>query len=434
MLANFFPSMADPTKDTENEDAMPIVVQAKMFLEMVHADEIGGGLYTHTVSVSHEDEAVANSRLQKVENAIANTQTLTARTDAKSLAAWLGSIPGHPYADLGRMPISSATLADVLPMTKPWAGQKHDTHFNAPALLRCKSTGGNPFFLSMHQDAQPLGHFLFIADSRAGKSTALSSFVAAFRQYDNSRIVLLDRFGSSRVITYALGGQFYDLGKPGSVSLQPLARVDDPYELTVANEWIVRRVEEQHRAASPESQKEITSALKIIGSRAPRFRTLSNFRTQVQDNDVKLAISPYCKGGAHGDLLDNSELRVGLDNDVIAYEMAALFERQAAFPAVLENIFHEISRKFDGRPTLFAVDEAWAFIDKISTADKLGGFLRESGKKNVSIILSTQTPMEIAQSKLAPVIAATIKQRIFGAMSNAREKQTAQILRDLRSD
>ena len=60
-----------------------------------------------------------------------------------------------------------------------------------------------------------------------------------FRRYECSQIFAFDFGGSIRAASLAMSGDWHDLGggltegDEASVSLQPLARIDDTYELSL---------------------------------------------------------------------------------------------------------------------------------------------------------------------------------------------------------
>lgn len=59
--------------------------------------------------------------------------------------AWLGSLPGHVYANVRQPPISTLNLAHMIPLSAVWAGPERDEHFAAPPLLFGKTEGSTPF-------------------------------------------------------------------------------------------------------------------------------------------------------------------------------------------------------------------------------------------------------------------------------------------------
>ena len=148
-----------------------------------------------------------------------------------ALEAWLGSIPGHAYANVRQPPVSTLNLAHMIPLSAVWAGPASDEHFQAPPLLFGKTEGSTPFRLSLH--VGDVGHTLIVGPTGAGKSVLLSLMAMQFRRYRNSQIFAFDFGGSIRTSALAMGGDWHDLGgslsagSEHSVSLQPLARIDD---------------------------------------------------------------------------------------------------------------------------------------------------------------------------------------------------------------
>jgi hypothetical protein len=55
--------------------------------------------------------------------------------DVNAVEAWLGTLPGHLYANVRQPPISTLNLAHMIPLSAVWAGPERDEHFQAPPLL-----------------------------------------------------------------------------------------------------------------------------------------------------------------------------------------------------------------------------------------------------------------------------------------------------------
>src|SRR3546814_3486527 len=69
---------------------------------------------------------------------------------------------------------------------------------------------------------------------------------------------------------------------------------------------------------------------------------------------------------------------------------------------VLSYLFHRLKERFDGRPTLLILDEAWIFLDHPLFAARIREWLKVLRKKNVSVVFATQSLADIAQSLIAP--------------------------------
>ena len=90
---------------------------------------------------------------------------------------------------------------------------------------------------------------------------------------------------------------------------------------------------------------------------------------------------------------------------------------------VLTYLFHRLEERFDGRPTLLVLDEAWVFLDNPLFAARIREWLKVLRKKNVSVVFATQSLADIADSSIAPAIIESCPQRIFLANDRAVEPQ-----------
>jgi type IV secretion system protein VirB4 len=73
------------------------------------------------------------------------------------------------------------------------------------------------------------------------------------------------------------------------------------------------------------------------------------------------ALTPYTLEGAYGRLLDGASEELA-NADVLHIEMEELMSHKALVPPVLTYLFHRLEARFDRRPTLLILDEAWTFL------------------------------------------------------------------------
>ncbi|ESX08551.1 hypothetical protein X768_22670 [Mesorhizobium sp. LSJC265A00] len=96
---------------------------------------------------------------------------------------------------------------------------------------------------------------------------------------------------------------------------------------------------------------------------------------------------------------------------------------QGAVLPVLTYLFHRLEDRFDGRPTLLMLDEAWVYLDNPLFAARIREWLKVLRKKNVSVIFATQSLADITGSSIAPAIIESCPQRIFLPNDRAVEPQ-----------
>ena len=100
---------------------------------------IGQAYVTATVTVWDDDPRVADEKLRLVEKVIQGRDFTCMAESVNAVEAWLGSLPGHVYANVRQPPVSTLNLAHMIPLSAVWAGPERDEHFGgAAAVLRAR--------------------------------------------------------------------------------------------------------------------------------------------------------------------------------------------------------------------------------------------------------------------------------------------------------
>ena len=412
-------------------DAANKAADADLALQELGADYAGEAYVTATVTVWDDDPRIAAEKLRLVEKAIQGRDFTAMPETINAVDAWLGSLPGHVYANVRQPPISTLNLAHMIPLSAVWAGPERDEHFGAPTLLFGKTEGSTPFRFSLH--VGDVGHTLVVGPTGAGKSVLLALMALQFRRYSRSQVFAFDFGGSIRASALAMGGDWHDLGggltdgSAESVSLQPLAGIHHVPERAWAADWIVAILMREGVAITPEVKEHLWTALTSLASAPVVERTITGLAVLLQSNDLKQALRPFCVGGAYGRLLDAEHEHLG-EASVQAFETEGLIGTGAA-PAVLAYLFHRIEDRLDGRPTLLIVDEGWLALDDEGFAGQLREWLKTLRKKNASVVFATQSLSDIDNSPIAPAIIESCPTRVLLPNERAIEPQITAIYR-----
>ena len=414
-----------------DSDAANKALDADAALQELGSDSVGQAFVTATVTVWDDDPRVADERLRQVEKVIQGRDFTCMRETVNAVEAWLGSLPGHVYANVRQPPISTLNLAHMMPFSSVWAGPDRDAHFNAPPLFFARTEGSTPFRFSLH--VGDVGHTLIVGPTGAGKSVLLALMALQFRRYAGAQVFAFDFGGSIRAAALAMGGDWLDLGgvlaeDVGSpVSLQPLARIDDPSERAWAANWVAALLAREGVTVTPELKEHLWSALTALASAQVLERSLTGLSVLLQSAPLKQALQPYTVNGPWGRLLDAEAEHLG-EADVQAFETEGLIGSGAA-AAVLAYLFHRIGDRLDGRPTLLIIDEGWLALDDPGFAGQLREWLKTLRKKNASVIFATQSLADIDGSAIAPAIIESCPTRILLPNERALEPQIAAIYR-----
>lgn len=411
--------MNEPTALTDS-DADNKVVDADLALQALGGDHVAFGYYTATITVSDEDRAAADEKVRIVERIVNGLGFTCIRESVNAVEAWLGSLPGHVYANIRQPLVHTLNLAHLMPLSSVWAGPARNDHLAGPPLLYAETSGSTPFRLSTH--VGDVGHMLIVGPTGAGKSVLLALLALQFRRYAGSQVYIFDKGLSARAAVLAMGGEHHALGESDALAFQPLRNIDDDAERTWAAEWIGALLAHERVDVTPEIKEALWSALTSLASAPPEERTLTGLSVLLQSNALKAALMPYTLEGPFGRLLDAAENSLAL-SDVQCFETETLMHSAGVVLPVLTYLFHRLEERFDGRPTLLILDEAWVFLDNPLFAARIREWLKVLRKKNVSVVFATQSLADIADSSIAPAIIESCPQRIFLANDRAIEPQ-----------
>lgn len=394
-----------------DNDAANKAADADAALQDLGADLAGYAYVTITLVVSDADANLADEKARLLEKTIQARDCVCVNEGLNAVDAWLGSLPGHLYANVRRPPISTLNLAHLMPVSAVWAGPDHNGHLNGPPLCFAKTEGSTPFRLSLH--VGDVGHTLVIGPTGAGKSVLLALLALQFRRYAGAQVFAFDFGRSLRAAGLAMGGDWHDLGEPeqGNIRLQPLRRIDETAECAWASDWLCDLLAREGIETTPDVKAHLWSALCALESAPADQRTLSGLCALIQSLPLKQALKPYCLEGSNGALLDN-------DADTLSVKPIQIFETQGligtpAAASVLSYLFHRIEGQLDGRPTFIVVDEGWLALDDPTFSGRLKEWLKTLRKANASVLFATQSLADIERSAISAALIESCPSRLF---------------------
>ncbi|WP_316233774.1 conjugal transfer protein TrbE [Bradyrhizobium sp. SZCCHNPS2010] len=403
-------------------DAGNKALDADAALSELGDDLVAFGYVTTTVVVSDEESRQADEKIRAIEQVINSRGFTVIRESVNAVEAWLGSLPGQAYANIRQPIVHTLNLAHMCPLSALWAGPERCEHLDGPPLLVAKTKGATPFRLSLH--AGDVGHTIIVGPTGAGKSVLLSMLALQFRRYPKAQLITFDKGRSARATTLALSGAWYELGAKSGLAFQPLKDVAEEGERIWALDWLCGVLAHERVTVTPEVKETLWSALKNLGSAPVAQRTMTGLVALLARDALRQALQPYTLEGPYGRFLDADADRLS-SADVLTFEMEELMALPGVVAPVLTYLFRSLESRFDGRPTLLVLDEAWVFLDDPLFASHIREWLKTLRKKNVAVVFATQSLADIGDSQIAPAIIESCPTRIF--LPNPRGLEPAQI-------
>jgi type IV secretion/conjugal transfer VirB4 family ATPase len=394
---------------------------AEQAMSVASAGDVQFAYYSSNIICLDEDFTRLHQTARTVTKTLQHLGFSCRVETVNAVEAWRGSLPGDGYRNVRRNLLHTLNIADLLPITAVWAGQKNNPSAlmpkNSPSLLYAATSGSTPFRFNLH--VSDLGHTLVCGPSGAGKSTLLGLLVAQWFRYPRAQAFAFDRGNSLYVLTHAVGGEFYDLAGPTSdLAFCPLKQIDNESDRIWAVGWIEALCRLNGLTVNPSQRNRIAEGVDSL--RLSPTRSLTELRTNVQDEAVQAALQHYTLGGPLGQLLDAEEDGLGCEK-FLTFETEHLLQLddKAVLPVLL-YLFRQIEKRLDGSPTLVVLDEAWSYIRHDFFRERLREWLKTLRKLNGVVVMATQQLSDILNSEIADVILEACPTKIL--LPNAESK------------
>jgi type IV secretion system protein VirB4 len=385
--------------------AHEMAADAEAAMGIASAGDVQFAQYSSNIVLLDEDADRLRESSRLVMKTIQNLGFACRLETINAIEAWRGSLPGDGYRNVRRTLVHTLNVADLLPISSVWTGQRENPSSlmpkHSPPLLYAATTGATPFRFNLH--VSDLGHTLVCGPSGAGKSTLLGLIAAQWFRYERAQVFAFDKGYSLYVLNKASGGEFYDLAGPKTrLAFCPLRELDTDADVTWAVGWLEALCVLNNLKVTPKHRNALTEAVQHL--RPSPSRTLTELSANVQDMDVRDALQHFTLAGPLGSLLDADEDMLG-SGRFLTFETENLLELddKSVLPVLL-YLFRRIEKRLDGSPTLVLLDEAWVYLRHGMFRERMRDWLKTLRRMNGVVVMATQQLSDICNSEIADVV------------------------------
>jgi type IV secretion system protein VirB4 len=391
------------------------------------------GMYNLTLVIYGDtpEQAVANS-----EDAIETLKSvgmLVFRERMHSLGSFAATMPGQYQEALRWYFFFGANYSDMMLFFGPHSGDHINMHLteelgyihNSLCVFR------NRFFSPRHFNFHwgKLGHTLAIGQSRGGKSVLMNFLWTMYRQYNNTQIFIFDKDKTCRIPVLMQGGVVLEPSS-SDVKINPFSLVNQKGGVGFLVSWLEILITGRGRQMSAQDHNDLWSAVetasKSVGVGVLKLETLMSFLPK----DLALELSAWVGQGQYAHYFDNIDDNFSMAN-IMSMDMGRMFkDNPTAAIAFMEYAFFRIELRLDGRPTIIYIEELWFPIQHPLFQKKLDDWIRTSGKKNVIIMMTTQSLKEIVDSGVANLLLDNVPTKIFIPNREANAEMSKRLYRE----
>lgn len=390
----------------------------------VESGRCGFGEHQMTITVFAGSRDELEARVSQVRSVAEQAKVRLVRCDETMAATFFATHPGNRDYEIWNPLTKSLNFADMASFHMTQAGATSDRlPWKTPITVFQTATGAAHRF-SFHEPGDPeaeptIGHTLVLGPSGSGK-TATLAFLAAQARRTGARVVLFDKDQGLRMAIAAMGGRYAEIKAGQPTGLNPLLTEDGARGEAWLIDWLAALIERGGVTLSPQQADALKSAVRQNVNAPDNLRTFAHFQELVGDagdgRDLAMRLAEWGPEGRYSWVFGEADQpMIDLTSaDVTGIDLTEILSLKTERMAVLSYIFRRLELMFEEkRPTLLVIDEASTVFDDDFFARWLPKWLVTVRKLNVVVVLLTQFPSQIRESRSGSIIQALPNQIIF---------------------
>jgi type IV secretion system protein VirB4 len=288
-----------------------------------------------------------------------------------------------------------------------------------PALARFRTDGGTPYDYVPHVD--DVGMTAIFGPIGSGKTTFLMFLLAMLEQPMVERggtVIFFDKDRGGELLVRATGGTYLVLRRGEPSGLAPLRGLHNtPAARDFLREWVTGLIEGDGKGGiSSEEARRLERGIARQLSYEPEMRSLAGLREFLLHGPAEGAgarLERWCRGNALGWAFDGDSDDVRLDASITGFDMTHLLDHEEVCAPAAAYLLHRVASVVDGRRFVMSCDEFRAYLLNPMFAAVVDKFLLTVRKNNGMLILATQQPEHVLESKLGSSLVAQCMTKIL---------------------
>lgn len=376
---------------------------------------LGFGSHQLTITVFADSEDELEERVSEITSAARKAKVILIREKWALEPTFFAQHIGNEHLHCRNTIISTVEFANFAALHSSDAGTAAEYLPWKTPISIMNSAQGTVHRFSFHPQGDPKkeptnGHTLILGPSNAGKTTT-ALFLAAQSLRAGGRLIAFDKDHAMRMAVTALGGQYASVQAGKNTGLNPLLTERDRRGQKWLEGWLSKLLEQTGERLKPRQTEALINALRQNAEAPDAGRNFSNFQTLIGDaedgRDLAMRIAEWGPDGRYGWAFGRADKPV-VDlkgNPVTAIDLTEIMTAGIERTAILGYLFRAIEVLTEDRvPTVLMIDEAWQALDDEYFAGMLKNWLVTARRKNVVVVMLTQFPSQIRESKAGQTI------------------------------
>lgn len=381
-------------------------------------------LYADTLSELHVLSNEMNTRL-------VNAGFHPAQEDLNLDAAWAAQAPGSWHKIKRSDDFTSRNFAAVAPLHNYPYGDENPLWGDYVADFR--TMGGTLYRHNLHRGE--VGSAVLFGMSGEGKSVLANMLMIGAVDRLGARGVVFDKDLGSKPAILGMGGSYLELRYGEPSGLAPLKAAEntpgDLGHLLVLFKGCIRARAPRDFDFSSDEDTRLVRGLATQLQMPPDLRSWAGVRQVLGWRNAQGAgawLEAWCEGGSLGWVFANERDEADLTRNCAGFDTTALLRHPDVCGPLLAHLSYRVSKLAkDGSPFVLFWDEVPQALKVPQFEDMIGDNLSTIRKLNGVVILASQGPAALLDSKIGPIIREQTPTKISFANKDASWDEYAAI-------
>ena len=399
------------------------------------ADDVASGRQTFgdhhaTVQIICDDLDELNVAASEIKRVGQDVGALMVRESFAARTAYFAQYPANYTYRARKAAISADNFASFAALHSISRGRPAEKSPWGTPISAFPTLGASAYKFNFHQEGKvgeepSPGHTLVLGVPGSGKTIGAAFLMAQARRVD-ARIFVFDKDLGLEMATRALGGSYSQVKIGEATGFNPLLSENGARGEGWLIDWLTSIFEREKKLTTTQRvglQKAVKEFMNADDN-LRHFNMLPKQLASIDDGgDLKARASEWASGGRYAWLFaDNAqEAAINMSSDVVGIDMTEILDTDLERSALLAYLFRRIEVLVEDRkPTIIVLDEAWKLLDDEYFVKKLKDWLVTMRKKNCVVMMMTQTPTHLRDSKVGSIIIETSTTQVL--FPNVRAK------------
>lgn len=412
--------MRDQQKDMmqSKEESISQTEQIDDVFDDTASGEVGYGKHHFSLACYADTQEALNQQVGSIVSQFSNIDITCVREDVACELGFWAQLPGNFSYICREADISTRNMAGFASLHNYSAGRLKGNHWG-DAVTVFETLSGSPYYFNFHY--KDVGNFLVFGAMGSGKTVLIGFLILQSMKFGGKRIIF-DKDRGLEILVRAMGGT-YERIKPGiRTGFNPCHLSDTPVNRKFLSSLFKKMLSVNGETLTENDSEIIENAIDgmyRLDKTSRQLGHIASFFGTKKKGSLRARFDQWHSDGTHAWAFDNEADSLGLNADVIGFDLGHILADPICKTPVLMYLTYRVEQAIEGTRGVLFIDEGWLALADDFFKKLIDDWSRTPRKKNNIFGLATQVANDTVHSSISKSINESAFCKIFFPNSSA---------------